>query len=151
MTAQAAAVPGADLVAWAIAHGPSHLRYAAERDHVTTGAVLDAIAKMLADALGGRVMVPNDELIQWRDRKAPSTESLRRRVHATAGLRLWKAACELPDAVKLEMTEVLRVEEQTRVMDPSSVLKYSGLIVAIAYPGSGKRFVLVNLEAGTSR
>lgn len=136
----------AALVAWAVTHGPDHLRYAAKRGYVIRSAVLDTMAKMLADALSGRVI--DVELIHWQRRKTPHQPSVERYESVLADFARWQHRCNPPVGIAFEVSPIVRVEEQPLAMDPMSILKYSGVVVTLVCSGAGNRFVLVNLEAG---
>ena len=138
----------ATLSAWAIEHAPDHLRYAAERGFVIKTAVLDTIAQMVATAVGGSPLLrAGDDLIKWQERRNPQPEILVGRDAVLRELTEWKRRLAPPDIVKFSMTAVVRVEQQTDVRDPDSILKYSGVVITITCADLQKRYVLVNLEA----
>ena len=141
------AAPHDALVAWALVHGPEHLKYAAKRGHVIRAAVVDTMVQMLATALRGRVMRPLDELIKWQPRNHPSVEMMDRHLRVSRAGIAWCKTYELPPDVDFFISGVVRVEEQTNVTDPDSVLKYSGAVITVTVKDLEKRYVLINLEA----
>ena len=139
-----------DLVEWAKEHGPDYLRYAAERGHTIKAGVMDTIATMVAEALGGRVVRPGDELIDWKPRAEPSAENNTHRLRICDTFLDWLVVRQMPRLVQHVVSEVVRVEEQADPTNPKQLLKYSGVVVTLKHPATAERFVVVNLEAGAS-
>lgn len=136
-----------DLTAWAKAHGPDYLRYAAERGHTIKAGVMDTIAEMIAKEFGGRVARPGDELIQWKERQHPSAENSARRKNIEDAYYTWILAVQLPVGIRYSASSVVRVEEQPDPTKPDETLKYSGVVLTLKHPATAERFVVVNLEA----
>jgi len=137
----------ADLTAWAKAHGPDYLRFAAERGYTIKAGVMDTIAQSLADVLDGRVVRAGDRLIQWRPRREPSEASVARGAALLVAFSEWLTVAPLPALVRFEPTGVVRVEEQPDPSQLDDTLKYTGFVVAVKHPATAERFIVVNLEA----
>jgi len=137
----------ADLVAWATAHGPDYLRYAAERGHAIKAGVMDTIAEMVAKEFGGRVVRPGDELVDWKERREPSAENAARGRKIRFDFCQWFQGTPLPEDISYSASEIVRVEEQPDPTKPGEVLKYSGVVLTLKHPATAERFIVVNLEA----
>ena len=138
----------ADLVAWAKAHGPDYLRYAAERGFAIKAGVMDTIAEMVAKEFGGRVVRPGNELIDWKERREPSAENATRGRKVRFDFAGWFQGTPLPEDISYSASEVVRVEEQPDPTNPDDTLKYSGVVLTLRHPATAERFIVVNLEAG---